>query len=318
MWKYINCFSPDLLCILSVLINKHLPTPSTMSDSQALSILMKSPVSQGMIQHLVNTTLKVIQCKKSKTVSPPNSPAQQSKPLPSLMTFISRLVRYTNVYTGTLLSTLVYLEKLRSKLPKNAEGLPCTLHRIFLACLIISSKFNNDSSPKNLHWAEYTDGLFTTKDINLMERQLLNLLNWDVQINNQDLARNLRKFTEPIKNDLKKATRLYHSMPSRSLYSYSLPTLPPHQQQVSTSPVSYHDIISRNKQHYRSNSSSSVSSASSAASSMSSESSVSTPVSDINPQLLYQPTVNKSLGMQSYSYTFNQDDLNNYVPVQQV
>ena len=53
---------------------------------------------------------------------------------------------------------------------------PCTRHRILLSCLILSSKFHNDSSPKNKHWAKYTDGLFNVKDINLMERQLISLV----------------------------------------------------------------------------------------------------------------------------------------------
>ena len=57
-------------------------------------------------------------------------------------------MKYTNVYTGTLMATLIYLQKLKSRLPKNAHGLPCTRHRILLSCLILSSKFHNDSSPK--------------------------------------------------------------------------------------------------------------------------------------------------------------------------
>ena len=182
-----------------------------MSDSQALNILMKSPVTPEMINHLVNVTLKVVPCKKSKTYpSPPSSPSSHSSKrnqLPSLMTFISRIVRYTNVYTGTLLCTQVYLERLSSKLPKNAEGLPCTLHRLFLACLIISAKFNNDSSPKNKHWTRYTDGLFKLEDVNLMERQLLQLMNWDITVTEEELARSLKRMLDPIKQDLKQTAR---------------------------------------------------------------------------------------------------------------
>lgn len=184
-----------------------------MSDQQALNILMKSQISQDMLTHIVNVTLNVIQCKKSDDFypSPPTSPTRKSK-LPSLMKFLTKLVKYTNVYTGTFLTTLVYLERLRSKLPKNAEGLPCTLHRIFLACLILSAKFHNDSSPKNIHWATYTDGLFKTEDVNLMERQLLSLLNWDLQVSNTELVHSLRRFIDPIKNDLRKAAKVRRSI----------------------------------------------------------------------------------------------------------
>lgn len=180
---------------------------------KALDILVHSPVTQDMLHELVVATLQVLPCQESKYPSPPASPQDKQanageKRLPSLMTFLTKLVRYTNVYTGTLMATLVYLNKLKSKLPKNAQGLPCTRHRILLSCLILSSKNHNDSSPKNIHWAKYTDGLFSVKDINLMERQLLFLLNWDLKVSNEDMCYHLSKFLHPIKEDLIKSYKM--------------------------------------------------------------------------------------------------------------
>lgn len=174
------------------------------TDLKALRIFVQSPVTHDMIHKLVVATLQVIPCTGDK--SSKSSPGEKS--LPSLMTFISRLVRYTNVYSGTLMTTLVYLNKLKQKLPKNALGMPCTRHRIFLSCLILASKFHNDSSPKNVHWASYTDGLFTLKDVNLMERQLLYLLNWDIKVSNDDMISQLYKFLEPIKEDIIRAAKM--------------------------------------------------------------------------------------------------------------
>lgn len=166
---------------------------------------MKSPVTDDIIRFLTNTTLKVLP--QSNYPSPPGSPnSKHSKEhMPSLMTFISRLVRYTNVYTPTLLATVCYLNKLKRILPKDATGLPSTIHRLFLACLILSSKYHNDSSPKNVHWARYTDGLFSLEDINLMERQLLQLLNWDIRVTEEDLILDLRTLIEPIREDLQRS-----------------------------------------------------------------------------------------------------------------
>ncbi|SGZ58586.1 CIC11C00000004480 [Sungouiella intermedia] len=173
-------------------------------DLKALNVFTLSTVTQDMIHKLVVKTLQVIPCledKNKKTTS-------EGKPLPSLMTFINRLVRYTNVYTGTLMTTLVYLERLKQKLPKNAQGLPCTRHRIFLSCLILASKFHNDSSPKNIHWANYTEGLFSITDVNLMERQLLYLLNWDLRVSNEEMVSHLGKFLDPIKEDLIRSSKM--------------------------------------------------------------------------------------------------------------
>lgn len=197
--------------------NKYINT-YTMSDAEAMKIFLRSPVTQDMIHHLVTITLQILPCESAKTIteslpSPPNSPPiLKTKPLPSLMTFITKLVRYTNVYTGTLMATIVYMNRLKKKLPKDAKGLPCTRHRIFLACLIISSKNFNDSSPKNKHWAKYTDGLFRREDVNLMERQLLMLLDWNVQIDNSQLVHAWKRFLDPIKADLKKESRIRNNI----------------------------------------------------------------------------------------------------------
>ena len=173
-------------------------------DIKALNVFIQTPVSQDMVHKLVVATLQVIQCQDDKS----GKTAAGGKPLPSLMTFINRLVKYTNVYTGTLMATLVLLDRLKLKLPQNAQGLACTRHRVFLSCLILASKFHNDSSPKNVHWAKYTDGLFSLKDVNLMERQLLFLLNWNVKVSNDDMVTHLGKLLTPIKEDLVKAAKM--------------------------------------------------------------------------------------------------------------
>ncbi|ODQ77091.1 hypothetical protein BABINDRAFT_163825 [Babjeviella inositovora NRRL Y-12698] len=185
-----------------------------MSDSKALKVFIQQPVNKQMIEALVVATLTVLPCQgefqKSAYPSPPASPSGQRN-LPSLHTFITKLVKETHVYTGTLMATLVYLGRLRTLLPANAEGLPCTRHRIFLACLVLSAKFHNDSSPKNKHWAKYT-GLFEVSDINLMERQLLYLLNWDLRVQDNELYFHLKEFLDPIRQDMSQAKRLKKSV----------------------------------------------------------------------------------------------------------
>lgn len=172
---------------------------------KALKVLMKSPVTDDMIRFLTNCTLKVLPTPAQNYPTPPGSPGCNR--LPSLMSFISRLVRHTNVYTSTLLTTACYLNRLKCVLPRDASGVPSTIHRIFLACLILSAKFHNDSSPLNKHWAKYTDGLFTVHDVNLMERQLVQLLNWDLRVTNDDLILDLRQLLEPIVDDIERTAR---------------------------------------------------------------------------------------------------------------
>ena len=143
----------------------------------SLYSLMNQPVSQTMVSFLADTTRSVV-----------HTPAHHTdSSLPTLEQFIDSLVEQTHVYTPTLLTAAVYLQRLRKVLPRDAQGVGSTAHRIFLACLILSAKNHNDSSPLNKHWTKYSDGLFTLQDVNLMERQLLQLLQWNVRVSETDL-----------------------------------------------------------------------------------------------------------------------------------
>jgi hypothetical protein len=115
----------------------------------------------------------------------------------SLDRFVVGLIRASKVRVATLSYALIVLDRLKEKLPPLAQGMHCTRHRIFLAALVVSSKYLNDSTPKNKHWTQWLGNLFDTCEITLMEKQMLGLLDFDLRVTEAQLVARLSPLIHP-------------------------------------------------------------------------------------------------------------------------
>ncbi|KAI8141895.1 hypothetical protein BJV82DRAFT_617905 [Fennellomyces sp. T-0311] len=149
---------------------------------QRLQDFIERPASISFLRFLSEQASLVIPCHPTKTAT-----------VPPLQHFIHFLVRRSAVGPGTLLAVLVLLDRLRIRLAPIAKGMPCTRQRIFLATLIVTCKLLNDTAPKNRHWTHYAH-YFTVEEINLMEKQLLALLDFELSISLNDLYTMLARF----------------------------------------------------------------------------------------------------------------------------
>lgn len=208
----------------------------------ALDRFVQTPVTRSMVSYLAQKAKEVIKCgpdslsptEKSLPPTPPatppvddlpesTAPSSASSTVPPLELFIQNLVDKSHVQVPTLMTSLVYLARLKERLPPVAKGMRCTVHRIFLASLILAAKNLNDSSPKNKHWARYTsvrgheDFAFSITEVNLMEKQLLYLLDWDMRIFPEDLYTHLEPFLAPIRSQIIVEKEEIHEAKRRAL-----------------------------------------------------------------------------------------------------
>ncbi|GAA5827629.1 hypothetical protein JCM11251_001762 [Rhodosporidiobolus azoricus] len=178
--------------------------PKFLHDPAMLK-LMRQPLTNAMVSLVAAKTVDSVQCRpppSSSMPSPPQTPGASpshspSDPLPSLEFFIKCVVRKSKCHVPTLLCTIIYLDRLKERLPGHARGCHTTRHRVFLATLIVAAKYLNDSSPQNKHWVKYAQH-FTSAEVNLMERQLLTIFNFDLRFTESELAHHLRPLLEPI------------------------------------------------------------------------------------------------------------------------
>ena len=157
-------------------------------------------------ESLIATTEHIV-CETIDTVSQAvGSPSRRSEAA-GFAEFAANVIGRAEIPTTVLLVTLVYIYRSRPYLSVEAEE--WALHRVFFGALMLASKvcvfrtivplrrknpdpdlsiqFTNDSTLQNVHWAIAT-GIFGKRDVGRIEREFLEVLDWDLTVNEKEIA----------------------------------------------------------------------------------------------------------------------------------
>ncbi|KAF7367590.1 Cyclin N-terminal domain-containing protein [Mycena sanguinolenta] len=150
--------------------------PST--HSPELMELVAVPISRPLIKYVVDCVSETVNIAFGRPSKFQWAHARKFKQ------FVSDILLRAEVETRTLLVALVYISRSKHHLSIALEQ--WALERVFLGALILASKFTQDSTLRNVHWALVT-GVFGKGDIGRIEREFLDVLDWELSVKEKDL-----------------------------------------------------------------------------------------------------------------------------------
>ncbi|KAG6376406.1 hypothetical protein JVT61DRAFT_2391 [Boletus reticuloceps] len=99
-------------------------------------------------------------------------------------TFVTSVLSRAEVTIPTILVSLVYIDRAKPHLQIALEEWAC--ERVFLGAVMVASKYLNDSTLKNVHWALCT-GVFGKRDVGRIEREFLDVINFELSVTEDDI-----------------------------------------------------------------------------------------------------------------------------------
>jgi len=133
---------------------------------------------------------------------PPSSGHTHAK----LPYFIGYALHRTKLHPAVTFAALVLLQRLKARFP-SARG--SSGHRLFISAYMISSKVMCDDTYSNKSWCIVAQGMFTLREINQMEREMCNYLDWELTVDEPILG----NFEKQVKIDFRDHKSSYPNYP---------------------------------------------------------------------------------------------------------
>ncbi|THV05138.1 hypothetical protein K435DRAFT_826620 [Dendrothele bispora CBS 962.96] len=124
---------------------------------------------------------------------PPTITHSQAK----LPIFIAYALHRTKLHASVTFASLVLLQRLKARFP-TARG--SSGHRLFISAFMIASKVICDDTYSNKSWSIVAQGMFTLREINQMEREMCNYLDWELTVDNPILSNFEARVTEDFRS----------------------------------------------------------------------------------------------------------------------
>ncbi|KAJ7319327.1 hypothetical protein DFH08DRAFT_713894 [Mycena albidolilacea] len=189
------------------------------THAPALMQLIDIKLDRHVIDYLVDAVAETVDYAMGRTHSAPAAATRgrstHNPYVQKFTTFATTVLSRAEVTPATVLVALVYISRARPHLSIALEE--WALERVFLGSLIVASKYTNDSTLKNVHWALCT-GVFGKRDIGRIEREFLDVLDWELGVSESDLLAHHEGLIAASERSSALASRLVKTIPVKSTY----------------------------------------------------------------------------------------------------
>ncbi|KAH8798487.1 hypothetical protein DL96DRAFT_1539655 [Flagelloscypha sp. PMI_526] len=146
--------------------------------------MVEIKITRPVIEYIVDCTIETVDFAMGRPTSSRGRTLHRNPFRTRFTSFVTDVVTTSEVSMPTLIAALAYITRAQPYL--NIAREEWALERVFLGALIVASKYTNDHTLKNIHWAACT-GIFCKRDVGRVEREFLSVLDWDLVLSESDL-----------------------------------------------------------------------------------------------------------------------------------
>ncbi|KAI8881363.1 hypothetical protein K501DRAFT_295898 [Backusella circina FSU 941] len=136
------------------------------NPSLSPSLRVKQNTVDNLIAYTAYNVKTLLHCSKERCY-------YQQRLLPSLPTFVKHIFHHCKLTPSIIVVALIYLERLKKCLPHQSKGEFDTPYKMFIASVILASKYVEDSNKMAHSIYKFISPLYHSKEINEMERSFL-------------------------------------------------------------------------------------------------------------------------------------------------
>ncbi|KAI7872448.1 hypothetical protein BDF14DRAFT_1753581 [Spinellus fusiger] len=150
-----------------------MPMIDCIQPTHLLSSVHQSP--ELLLSYISHTTDTLIKCSEHKKY-------YQHRLLPDIGSFVNYIYSKCHLTPTVLVIGLIYLERLKACLPNESQGEYDTPYKMFLASVVLASKFVDDGNTVTHAVYRAVAVLYTREELNEMERSFLGVINFNLYV----------------------------------------------------------------------------------------------------------------------------------------